>query len=166
LLRRLLIAAILLACAVLALHWRPGRQVRLHQQHLQEAVENRNWKKVAGFVAENYSDSWGQSKAIAMQRLPDAFQDFIACGVLAEGASLEWKNGACAFKARIHIVGSGGPLSQLVIQEMDNLRQPFEFQWRRQSWKPWDWALAGVSQPEIPVLKVEQLDQLNAPPIP
>jgi len=159
LLRRVLAIAAVLAVVLLALHWRPSRQVRLHQQHLLEAVGNRDWKKVGGFFAQDYKDHWGQTREEALRRAPQAFQDFLACGVESERPSLEWRDGAGVTTERIRIVGSGGALARLVMEQVNGLREPFVFEWRKQGWLPWDWALVSVDQPEISI-PAGELDEL------
>ena len=141
----------LIATHLLTLHWLPGRQVRLHQEHLLRSVEDRNWKKVNAFVSTDYRDRWGQTKQVVLTRLPQVFGNFLACGVQGTPISQTWSGGACVIQSRIHIVGSGGPIAQFVIQQSESLREPFVFKWRRQSWKPWDWALVEVDQPELEI---------------
>jgi hypothetical protein len=147
--RRIAIAALVLFALLLVLHWRPSHQVRLHQDHLLRAVENRKWKMAGEFMAEDYKDSWEQTKPVVLARLPQIFSDFLACGVIAENTSLTWTNGEPAIQSQIHIVGSGGPIAQLVMEESKHLSEPYSFKWRRQSWKPWDWKLIEVSQPQL-----------------
>jgi hypothetical protein len=142
---------VLIAIAVLALHWRPSRQVRLHQEHLLETAGARNWKKVERFLAPDYKDRWGQSRADVLQRLPQAFQDFLACSVEQDPAELAWNGDTAVVRARIRILGSGGAITRFVMAEVNGLREPFALSWRKQSWKPWDWALVAVDQPEIDV---------------
>jgi len=31
------------------------------------------------------------------------------------------------------------------------LKEPFSFTWRQVSWKPWDWKLVRVDQPELEI---------------
>jgi hypothetical protein len=33
--------------------------------------------------------------------------------------------------------------------EVNALREPFTMTWRKKSWKPWDWELIRVEQPEL-----------------
>jgi hypothetical protein len=151
LLRRAGIAVILLVALSLALHWRPSRQVRLHQEHLLLAVGERNWRKVGDLVATDYRDRWQQDRKILLTRLPQFFQDFFVCGVLGGEPTMDWQGGACAVKSRIRFVGTGGPIAQFIIRQSEEQRQPFTFRWRHQSWKPWDWALVEVDQPELEI---------------
>lgn len=149
-LRAALIGAVL-AVLLLALHWRPSRQVRLHQDHLLGAVQDRKWKSVGEFFAEDYKDRWGQTKPDALSALPQAFGDFLACGVISENARITWQEGAPTVHANIRIVGSGGPIAQFVMQQSRALTEPFSFRWRRGSWRPWDWKLVAVDQPQFEV---------------
>lgn len=148
-LRRILIAAPLVLGLLLALHWRPGRQVRLHQEHFLRAVEDRNWAKVGDFVAPDYRDHWQQDRKQLLENLPPVFGDFLACGILERDVTLAWKDGAGMIASRLEVVGSGGPIAQAVIDRTAGLKQPFALIWRRQSWKPWTWKLVSAGQPEL-----------------
>ena len=150
-LRCSLTAILIFAGLLLALHWRPGRQVRLHQQHFLRAVEDRNWKKVSAFVAPDFKDRWRQTRSIVLARLPQVFANFLVCGIESSDSLLLWQDGTGVVQSRIRIVGSGGPIAQYIMEEAANLKQPFSFIWRHQSWKPWDWTLVEVDQPELQI---------------
>ncbi len=139
----------LLSLLALALHWQPTRQVRLHQEHLLEAVQNRKWKTAGEFLAEDYRDRWGQTKTDVLAQLPQVFGDFLALGVIGEDGAVSWSESEPTVRERIRIVGSGGPIAQIVMQRSQAFTQPFSFRWRRQSWRPWDWALVEADQPEL-----------------
>jgi hypothetical protein len=141
----------IVAISLLAWHWSPGRQVELHQGDLCDAVGDRNWKRVGSLLATDYHDRWGQDRTTILARLPQAFMDFLACGVLEDHLSLTWRNGACDLAAHIRIVGSGGPLAQAIMEQSTQLTEPFHFQWKKQSWKPWDWKLVSVDQPQVEI---------------
>lgn len=141
-------------CVILVafvIHWLPARQVRLHQEHLQKAVENRDWRKVGDFLDDDYRDQWGQTKTIALGHLHEAFRDFLAIGLVNEDFEIRRGDDALVVQSRMKIVGSGGPIAQWVMHEVEQLHEPFSYTWRRQSWMPWDWALVSVSQPEIEI---------------
>ena len=148
---QILTALALVLVVGLAIHWRPARQVRLHQEHLLQAIGDRNWKKVHTFVSSDYHDRWGQTGNTLLAHLPQVFGNFLACGVLQTPVSQAWPDGTCAVSSRIRIVGSGGPIAQFVIDQCQSLRAPFTFKWRHRSWKPWDWALIEVDQPELEI---------------
>jgi hypothetical protein len=136
----------------LAFHWRPARQVRLHQEHFLTSIEDRNWKKTASFLSADYHDRWGQTKAIVLARLPQVFGTFLACGLQETPVSTaRAKDGDRMLTSRVRIIGSGGPIAQMVMQQSESLHEPFTFKWRHESWKPWDWALVEVDQPELQI---------------
>lgn len=147
----LLAVVAILALGALAWHWSPRRQVELHQRTLLRAVENHDWKKFGGLLAADYRDRWGHRREVILGRLPSAFQDFFACGVLQEFPLIETTGGDARVTARARFVGSGGPVAQFLITRSAELRQPFTFSWRRAGWLPWNWELTAVDQPEIEV---------------
>jgi hypothetical protein len=88
---------------------------------------------------------------MVLARLPQAFTDFLACGVMADHLSLTWRNGSCDLTAHIRVVGSGGPLAQFIMEQSAQLTEPFHFQWKKESWKPWGWKLVSVDQPQVEI---------------
>lgn len=143
-------AGVILALGVaLVWHWSPERQVRLHQRDFLRAVESRDWSKVGEFVARDYRDAWGQSREELLGRLPDGFRDFLACGILMEEAVVVGTPQGREVRAKIRVVGSGGPIAQTVLQTSEELREPFGFEWRQTGRAPWAWQLVAVSQPEL-----------------
>lgn len=145
------IAGIVAIAAVVALcwHWMPARQVRLHQRDFLRAIEDRDWPRVSGFIAPDFQDAWGHNRETVMSTLPDAFRDFLACGLLAEETAIGRENRNLILFEKIRVVGSGGPIAQYMMSESERLTQPFAFSWRQASWKPWHWELVSVAQPEL-----------------
>ena len=152
--RRIAIAAALALAALaifLAALWSPERQVRLHQEHLLGAVSKRNWQRVSPFIAEEYSDRWGHDKAIVLGAAREAFSQFFVLEITMRDPVVSARDGNGEVSARLIARGSGGPLAQLVIERLSELREPFTFRWRQRSWKPWDWALMSMDQPTLEV---------------
>jgi hypothetical protein len=151
-LKFLLPGILLIAALALAFHWRPTRQVRLHQEHFLTAIEDRHWKQAAPFLSADYHDRWGQTKSVVLLRLSQVFGTFLACGLQETAVSAARANdGALVLTSRVRIVGSGGPIAQMVMQQSESLHAPFTFKWKHESWKPWDWALVEVDQPELEI---------------
>jgi hypothetical protein len=144
----LVIPAVAVA-AVLVWHWLPARQVQLHQRNFEAAVENRDWKRFELFLAPDYADRWGNNRTVLLARLPPAFQDFLALGIQDENATLARDGLSLVWSARPKLTGSGGPIAQAIMNHVAELHEPFSFTWKRQSWKPWDWKLVCIAQPEL-----------------
>lgn len=152
--RRIALAAAL-ALVALALFltalWSPERQVRLHQEHLLAAVSKKKWQRVAPFIAEDYSDRWGHDKAFVLGAAREAFSQFFVLEIAMQNTEMSVADGSGEVSARLIARGSGGPVAQLVIEKLQELREPFAFRWQKQSGKPWDWALVRVDQPTLEV---------------
>ena len=141
------------ALLLLALHaawlWQPERQVRLHQAHFLKAVERRKWDRMAGFIAENYSDRWGHDKGFVVSGSREVFRQFLFLTVEHAVASCVVEGGAATVRAAVKISGTGGPVAQYAMGKVNSLGEPFDFHWEKRSWKPWDWQLVRVSHPVL-----------------
>ena len=135
----------------LALLWQPARQVRLHQEHFLKAVAKRNWEKVGHFIGAEYHDRWGHDKENVLAQSAQVFGQFLFCNIQSEERSLVLENGSATVSAKLVMGGTGGPLADYAMQRVNALTVPFVFKWVRKSWKPWDWELTEVNQPELTI---------------
>lgn len=136
---------------LLVVLWSPERQVRLHQEHLIRAVAKKDWARLAPFIADDYSDRWGQDKANALLAARTAFEQFIFLKITMEDPAVNATGEAGRVVTRFSVTGNGGPLAQIILERADELREPFTFDWQQRSWKPWDWALVRVEQRELQI---------------
>jgi hypothetical protein len=142
--------SVLLALALYAAWlWQPERQVRLHTAHFLKAVERRNWDGVQGFVSDKYSDRWGHDKEIVVREAREVFRQFVLLTVQNETVACDVAAGTGIAHTRVKLAGNGGPLAQFAVEKVNRLREPFVFEWRSMSWKPWDWRLVRVDHPEL-----------------
>ena len=135
----------------LALLWQPARQVRLHQAHFLKAVGKRNWETVGLFIAAEYHDRWGHDKENVLAQSAQVFGQFLFCNIQSEERSLVLENGRATVGARLTMGGTGGPLADYAMQRVNALTEPFVFKWVKKSWKPWDWELTEVDQPQLEI---------------
>jgi len=135
----------------LAALWSPERQVRLHQENLLEAVADRDWERLTRFMADDYSDRWGQDKANIIDAAREAFGQFVFLKISMEEPAVSAPNETGRVVTKLKVQGQGGPIAHAVVEEAAELRQPFTFDWQRQSWKPWNWALVRMDQRELEI---------------
>ena len=135
----------------LALLWQPARQVRLHQAHFLKAVGKRNWETVGQFIEAEYHDRWGHDKENVLAQSAQVFGQFLFCNLQSEERSLVLENGRATVGAKLTMGGTGSPIADYAIQRVNALTEPFVFQWVRKSWKPWDWELTVVDQPQLEI---------------
>jgi hypothetical protein len=131
--------------------WQPARQIERHTRNLLETIEDKDWREMAGIMADDYSDRWGHDKGAVVDRSKQAFAQFFILTVEGSEYEVEEANAVGTARVRIAITGRGGPLADIVMTRASELRQPFSFTWRQASWKPWDWKLIRVDQPELEV---------------
>ena len=134
----------------LALLWQAERQVELHNVHLLERVEKRDWKAVGEFVAQRYQDRWGNDRARLLERLPQVFRALPNARIQASQPAIRIADGRGYWTAKITIQSSG-EFAEYIKSRVNALDAPFEFEWQRGAW-PWNWTLVAVrnSALEIP----------------
>lgn len=148
---RLVLPALGLAVvAWLAILWQPARQVRLHTETLLERVSARDWPAVEAMMAPDYSDPWGHDRAALVDEARTVLSHFFALHVVTlEPLAIEMGDGTAEASARLGVFGSGTGVAQAVIEEVQALREPFLFRWRKSGRWPWDWELVLLGQREI-----------------
>lgn len=129
--------------------WQPERQVRLHTSHFLKSVERRNWDSAKNFLADDYTDRWEHNKESAVGDAREAFRQFMFLTIENRIDSCEMAGDQATARAVIKVSGNGGPVAQLVMERVNTLSGPFTFEWRKASWKPWDWQLTRVDHPEL-----------------
>jgi hypothetical protein len=149
----LLVGSVVLVIVFIAVlsFCQPDRQVRRHNEKLLDAVESKDWKELSELMADDYSDRWGHDKATVIERSRQVFAQFFVMELTAHDPEVEEANGQGIVRERITLKGNGGPLAELAIQRAAALQQPFVFEWRQASWKPWHWVLIRVDQPELEI---------------
>jgi len=140
----LVVVTIALRCLWL---WQPERQLLLHQAHFRAAVENRDWSRVESLMDPTYADRWGYTRETGVQEARQWMGQFFALTITAEPVADQLTPGGGTVTERWKIDGTGTDAALLVEQYVNQVQTPFLFQWRHNSWKPWDWSLLRVDNP-------------------
>lgn len=144
------LAIALLALALWLMWWSQAeRQVRRAQARLLDAVESRDFQALERLLAEDYRDAWEHDKAIVLQRVPQVFEQFVLLDVEGELHGVEELPEGWNVRQKITVKGLGGGLAMYARDEVNRLKEPFTMSWRKRSWKPWDWELTRIEQPEL-----------------
>lgn len=150
--RRWIIAAFaILAFAIWLYFWcEPERQVRRAQARLLAAAESGDVDSFAQMLATDYRDGWGHDKAFVVNGSRQVFNDFKTCDIAREEVSLAPSGGnQWTLREKLVLTGLGGPIAMAVRERASHLHQPFTMIWRKSGWKPWDWELISIEQPEM-----------------
>ncbi|MEY2564061.1 MAG: hypothetical protein QOH88_2254 [Verrucomicrobiota bacterium] len=135
----------------LAALWRPERQVRLHNAHLLSQIEEKNWRAVAEFIGSDYQDRWGDDRALLLERLREVFRFLPKSRIEANDPQVRTETSKGFWTAKITITGGAGEFASVIQARVNALSAPFEFEWRQQSSKPWDWKLISVRNPALEI---------------
>ena len=127
----------------------PGRSLVRCQEKLLQAAGNRNWDRVRALMDPAYRDAWGQDREEAVSRAADVLRNFLALDIVSEDVTVDRTGPDAVVSARLRLRGKGNAIGEAVKEGTNALPSHFQFAWRRKSWKPWDWKLVSLSQPEI-----------------
>jgi hypothetical protein len=131
--------------------WQPERQVRRHTEHLFHAFEQKSWTGVAGFVAPDFSDQWGDDRARLLERMREVFRYVRGIRINAPDALIRTEHRRAFWAGKITIAGDEGEITAAIKERVNSLATPFELEWRRRSAKPWDWKLVRVSNSTLEI---------------
>ena len=120
-----------------------------HNASLLRAFEKRSWDKAESLFDAGYSDRWGHDRERVLRESREVLRQFFAVEISQERIAVSTDGASGEVQTLIRIKGSGTPLAQLAMQTVNDLKSPFRFVWKRKSWKPWDWQLTGVDNPDL-----------------
>ena len=130
--------------------WGAEKQVRLHSEHLVHQVERRSWSAVENSVARDYRDEWGDDRARLLARLRLAGRFCFDLTITASETQTQVNPPLGTWRARIRLDGRGEGAGEIT-SRVNSLTTPFVLDWRRESWKPWDWKLVRVTNESLEI---------------
>lgn len=131
----------------LAQLWTAERQVELHGHNFLEAIEESDARALHEFLADDYEDDWGHDKTRVLSRLKQVVPYARNGRLVAREETVQITGSEGEWRARIAIDAEGNELTAPLIGYVNGVSEPWRLQWRRESWKPWDWKLVRVSNP-------------------
>jgi len=131
--------------------WRPERQVKRHTENFLHAIEHKNWTAAGGFIGRDYHDQWSNDRARVLERMHEGFGYVRDLKVSAFNVSVKTEQRRGEWSGRIWLDGSQGEVVEFLKEKVNSLQTPFELEWRRISWKPWDWKLVGASNSALEI---------------
>ncbi len=144
-----ILVAVVFGLCLVAL-WRPERQIRLHSAHLLSQIEKKDWTAVAQFIGRDYQDRWGDDRALLLERMREVFRVIPNARIEAGDPQVRVEDSKGFWTAKITVNGAG-EFAVLIQERVNSLSAPFEFEWRLQSSKPWDWKLVCARNPALEI---------------
>jgi hypothetical protein len=116
---------------------------------------NRNWGRVLTLMSVDYRDAWGMKREEAVSLAHELLQGYIALDFQWQPQGVKVQGKTATVTGFIKASGTGGGFSAEIISRINALHEPFVFTWRKDGWKPGDWKLTGISQPELAATGLE-----------
>jgi len=134
----------------LFLLWQPARQVELHTLNLLARASARDWTAVEAMMAPDYRDAWNGDRVATTDEARRLFSHFFALRIVPlEPLRITGTADQRSAMAPIGIFGSGTAIAHEIMDEVRDVKGPFEFSWRKNGPWPWQWALAEVRHEQL-----------------
>lgn len=153
--RWILLAAIgglLLVVSLVALQMRPANQIAKRQAALIEGIERRSPARIQRLLSRDYEDRWGLTGEQIVESMVDAGSQFLALVVTPEEEVIRFdEEGGATVSTRLTLSGKPvGPIGNEVTRRVNQLAEPFLFEWRKENFLPSSWRLVRVENAALP----------------
>ena len=146
------ISSLLLVVVLVAFQMRPSAQISKRQASLIEGIERRSPPRIQRLLAKDYGDRWGFTSEQIVESMVDAGSQFMALVVTPVNQSVVFgEGGEATVSARVILGGKPvGPVGNEVTRQINQLKEPFVFVWKKQSFLPSSWRLVRVDNVALP----------------
>ncbi len=129
--------------------WQPERQLLLHQSSFRYAIEHRDWARVQSLIDPTYSDRWGYTRDTGIAEARQWLGQFFVLTITPTPVSDQLTPGGGQVTEQWTLGGTGSEAAPEIIDRLNHVTTPFTFQWKHNSWKPWDWTLLHIDNPTL-----------------
>ena len=143
------VAVSMVIVTFLIVRWQPDRQLGHRWEGFLDAFSTRRWGAVDGFLSPDYQDAWGHTRLNLKHRATYDLREFTNLEVRAESVTIVRSGKSATISAVVRITGSGGYQAERTRRAVNRVFSASQFEWKRHSWRPWDWRLVSVENPEI-----------------
>ncbi len=146
------IGGLLLVVGLVALQMRPARQIAKRQAALIEGIERRSPARIQRLLSRDYEDRWGFTAEQIVESMVDAGSQFMALVVTPEEEVIRFdETGGATVSTRLTLSGKPvGPVGHEVTRRVNQLEEPFFFEWRKENFLPSSWRLVRVENVALP----------------
>ena len=127
----------------------PEEQLRAAQAEFIEAIQDRDWDEIQDFFAPDYTDAYGHNRETVVQTLKQYISGFFTLDVKTSDLTVQAVKGQGVVKLKAKLEGNGTAVSQMVLQRVNQMEQPWVFHWSNPSRWPWNWRLSMVHNDEV-----------------
>ena len=123
-------------------------QVKRQHERLLDFAAHRNWPRFYLLLADDYRDAWEMTRTDALNAAREVLSGFLM-------VSFDWKeegvsrDGKTVTLTGIIRMSGSGPSSSMITDHVNRIEKPWTFVWRKDGWKPSDWHLVSVANPDV-----------------
>ena len=129
------------------------------------AIEDRDWARAEGLVAEDYRDGFGLDRKAMLSLGGRVFERFETLSLSGSPARVEVDGNRGTLWARVVVTGRGDGVAMAIMQGSRFMETQTEFVWRRTG-RPWEWQLVGMRNPDVAPFVKQVEGMLDSPPVP
>lgn len=128
----------------------PSRGVERAWDQVLEAISENDPEELGRLLGADYSDGFGFDRAEAIRVAGLIRAQFLTCTFRRERSEvvMDPSKKSAVTRAKMRLVGTGSPIAQGAIQASAVSESLTSFRWRRNSWRPWDWRLVSIENPD------------------
>jgi len=143
---------IVLFALTIGLPWlSPSRGVERAWHGLLDDIEGNDIEDVAAAIDSGYADAWGLKREEVVNVVETMRRQFLTCSITRDAArerTVSADKRRATIRAVVRVDGTGSPIAQMIVQASQQGEVRTTFEWVRRSWKPWDWTLVRIENPQ------------------
>jgi hypothetical protein len=112
-------------------------------------IEDRNASSVAGYLAEDYSDSWGYTRQTLSSDLRRMMPAFSHLALTLSDVTIDRHGSQAVISAKVSMTAGGYGYVSDAMRQINGLKGPFVLHWKRDGLLPWKWEVVRIEQAEF-----------------
>jgi hypothetical protein len=143
---------VMLFALTIGLPWlSPARGVDRAWHGLLDDIEGNDIEDVAAVIDAEYADAWGLKREEVVKVMETMRRQFLTCAITRDAGrerTMSADKRRATIRAVVRVDGTGSPIAQMIVQASQQGEVRTTFEWVRRSWKPWDWTLVRIDNPQ------------------
>lgn len=118
---------------------------------LLDDIEGNDIEDVAAVIDAEYADAWGLKREEVVKVLETMRRQFLTCSITRDAGrerTVSADKRRATIRAVVRVDGTGSPVAHMIVQASQQGEVRTTFEWVRRSWKPWDWTLVRIENPQ------------------
>ena len=145
------VVALLFALTVGVPWLSPARGVDRAWHGFLDDIEGNDIEDVAAVIDAEYADAWGLNREEVVKVVEAMRRQFLTCSITRDAGrerTMSEDKRRATIRAVVRVDGTGSPIAQMIVQASQQGEVRTTFEWVRRSWKPWDWTLVRIDNPQ------------------